>query len=843
MRALLRILVLLVLLFAALPAKAQTGQRITLTITVTNRAVTSNTLVVNASTRTWTNASTATTIATNLVSTATTATNLYNQIANFPYSSGIFPRWLSETSLALVGPLGGALAASQSGNWAILTLSTQSGPLTFTAIWPMENMAGNATNKTNQGSALVFGLSTYSTNAFATNSTAVSNLVQKGAGPRQHIASEMQFNGGIYGIIGKLTNGYSTNQTLDAPITTNLVNRGNAIRSEGPGLNSFQAGSNALALSANSLAVGNGAVATNQESTAVGINAAATNKAVAIGANAKASTASTAVGYSAQALSANSTAIGGATANVDSGTAVGQGAVAEAASTAVGMTALAQGTNNFTLGAFATTASSVMNAGAIGASASATHSNAIAIGAGASTTASNQIRLGNASQVISIPVALEAANVRNLYAIGTNAINGIFAFTNSLTVASVAPGHNVIDSRTNTILYLTGAPGAAWTLGGFTGDKTDGRELEVWNQTGFDVTIQNESGTAPTASDRILTYATSGGTNATLTGNGLIKFRRSSVQDRWLLIAPCVDVIATGTNGVNSISTNGVSVSSAATALNFVGNNNASVDQATNSSGQVSLQFAPVLFRSTNYGTVYNFGDWDQLMNEEWIANPVSVVGAIGNHPWTTATTGTLPVALANPFIESNTWSHISMVTTQTTSGRILACPSVGAATPTGFVFTNCEYFFEARVRMNSTNLTGDVSTTRIGMSDSVAANGDPATGIYIMNNTNVNTNTFILVTARNSVRTYNYSTLGTYGNMTWQTIGFYFDRTGTNVVAFVGPDRFRFTSFATNNATLPGDFALVGCTIQNDRMASTGGLNFRTNYCDSIKLWVRRFL
>ena len=53
----------------------------------------------------------------------------------------------------------------------------------------------NATNQTNIASLLVKGISDSSTNAFATNSAALSNALVKGASPQQYVAGPVQFNG------------------------------------------------------------------------------------------------------------------------------------------------------------------------------------------------------------------------------------------------------------------------------------------------------------------------------------------------------------------------------------------------------------------------------------------------------------------------------------------------------------------------------------------------------------------------------------------------------------------------------------------------------------------------
>ena len=181
------------------------ADRISLTVTVTNRAVTSNTITINGAARTWTNTASSLYLSTNLTSIPSTATNLFNGYASYTLGSGITHSMTTATNVVFVAPFGAALSGSLSGGWGYVTLSTQSGPSTFTALWPIENMVG-ATNRTNQGSSLVYGLSTYSTNAFATNATALTNFITKGAvvGP-QYITSELRLSGNLNNGTGRLS--------------------------------------------------------------------------------------------------------------------------------------------------------------------------------------------------------------------------------------------------------------------------------------------------------------------------------------------------------------------------------------------------------------------------------------------------------------------------------------------------------------------------------------------------------------------------------------------------------------------------------------------------------------
>lgn len=414
-----RIIPFLALLFLAFAGQA--ADRITLTITVTNVPVTSNTLTINSTTRYWTNLSSLSTILTNLVSTNYATTNLYNQIANYPFAGGITLSYVSSNKISLLGPYGAALVGSMTGGWADITTATQSGPSTFTALWPIENMVG-ATNRTNEASAFVYGLSTFATQAFATNSTSVSNLIQKGAGPRQDVWAPVVFwqlggtntlgitggsisNAVFAGFIASFTNGYWTNATLDSPKFTNGVNWGAAFRSPSSYPNSDQFGSGAQVAGGNSIAVGPSAVAVTNGSALGYLSSAGTNG-VAVGSGADSS----------------------ATLN---GTAVGQNSSASGAS----------------------------NALALGQSTVAAHSFSTALGYAAQTTSNAQIRLGSSTLTVSIPGMLwiEGSQTNTTFT-GTNVFNGRLDFKSR---ANTGLANNSANSGvilgTNTYVRLSGA--------------------------------------------------------------------------------------------------------------------------------------------------------------------------------------------------------------------------------------------------------------------------------------------------------------------------------------------------------------------------------------------------
>lgn len=208
---------------------ANAAERVSVTVTVTNPPVTGNGLVINGATRTWTNASSSTTILTNLASVNGSATNLYNDYANFRIGGGVDIKWIETNQVRFISPFGTPISGSLvGGTWASLVISTQSGPQTFDAAWPMENLVGE-TNRTNQGSSLVYGLGIYSTNAFPTNATATSNYITKGASAGQTISApltissltmaRLRTNGSIWFTNGPLNSAsYLTADTNGYPV-------------------------------------------------------------------------------------------------------------------------------------------------------------------------------------------------------------------------------------------------------------------------------------------------------------------------------------------------------------------------------------------------------------------------------------------------------------------------------------------------------------------------------------------------------------------------------------------------------------------------------------------------
>jgi len=525
-------LIAILILFCAFSASA--AQRITATITATNAAVTGDGLTVNSSFRFFTNANSSSTILTNLVGKNQTATNLYNQIAAYPYTGPIAIRYASTNQIQLIGALDGALAVSVAGTWATVSLSTQSGPQTYTALWPIENIVA-ATNRTNQASAFVGGLSTYSTNAFATNSTALSNHITKGASPPQYITSELRLSGNL------------NNGTSELSVS-NLANRGNAIRSFGSGGNSFQAGSNATASGSRSLSVGNSSTSSGTDSAVVGTSATATGTdSIAFGTSALASNNYTvAIGTSSKATNTYSMAIGnGSIAGGGSDAlAIGRSAQALGSSAmSIGQGGIAQGTaalaiqsevvGDNSIGIGPSSSVSATNSTALGTGATVTHNDSTALGKNATSTTTNQIRLGTSSETVSVPGVLEVSGTQSSTVFdGTNKFN--LAISLSVTnITSLANGANDVDPGLKTYIKVSG-PTAAYSI-----DKIDrgydGRILTIQKTDSYTMTVINNSG-AGVLGDTAKILTGTGGT-LTITNNpGFVQLIYDAGASRWGVI-------------------------------------------------------------------------------------------------------------------------------------------------------------------------------------------------------------------------------------------------------------------------------------------------------------------
>jgi hypothetical protein len=199
------------------------------TITPTNAPTTNGqTLTINAATRTMTNNATgspATSIATNNTL-GGIATNVARALqATRPFVGGFII--LTPTNVVLRAENNTALAVSIGGSWGTVSLSTNLATNSIAVRIPFE--VEPIATRTNVASYLVSGLSQYSTQAFATNATALSNFVNLGT-DSQRIVNKQFTNATIQG--GSISNSILTNIARanigQAIITNATIHGGNA---------------------------------------------------------------------------------------------------------------------------------------------------------------------------------------------------------------------------------------------------------------------------------------------------------------------------------------------------------------------------------------------------------------------------------------------------------------------------------------------------------------------------------------------------------------------------------------------------------------------------------------
>lgn len=516
---LIRLSAIVLICFASLVAPA--SDIVSVDISVLKAAIgNTNSITVNSSTRTFTNTITTSpgTLIQETNTAGLTATNLINHLGLYQ-PSGIFSiSATSPTNIVLRSRVGSALVVSVAGGWATVTATTNAvtSP-TFNVRLPITVEA--ATNQTNIASMLVTALER-ATNNLSTNNTALANYVSKGASALQEVISPVLFSGGVRGKNALLTNGYTSGLTNINPVSSNLVNYGNAIRSEGSGGNSLQVGSNALSSGSMSTAIGNSSAATGARNVAIGNSASATN------------TDAMAIGTSAQARTNDTIAIGnGAIASGSAATAVGRGSEAVLGGVAMGEETYAWGVQSTALG---NAASAVYDRSvAIGYTAAANHSNSVALGQNATTTSTNQIRLGTSTETVSIPGVLYAVTTTNLTATGTNHIAGDLSF-GRYSNTSIVNGNNAgIVIGTNVIVELSGGTTIA-QYAGFVASRDGDERIVRMSGPVTNIVVNEVDGTWSTDGTAARRIVTGTGASLALTNNpSWIRMIYRSASSRW----------------------------------------------------------------------------------------------------------------------------------------------------------------------------------------------------------------------------------------------------------------------------------------------------------------------
>ncbi len=468
-----RILLSLLLALAAMPCYAV--DKIIATLSVTNFPTTNGqTITVNGNVRTFTNNVVLTSVQVGTNATAAgSKTNLYNQIALFPFTQIVLVD-KGSTNFDIAASSGVALTVTLSAGWGTVSYATQTVATSVAVRVPYGIEAGAQQTNITSGIVAMVGASA-NTNSIPASALSMANFgtlatAQTVSGAKNFTSTTSEYYGyvsnatKISGNVDTLTNGTWRTGILISPTLTNGVNYGNAFRSPGSGTTSEQFGSGAIATGDYSVAIGQGAGSVGNYSIALGQTADADG------------VASIAIGQ-------------GAVANSDYSISIG--------STLVGP-----------------------NSTAIGLFSQADNTTSTAIGYSAQTTTDSQIRIGSSTEYVSIP--------GNLKVEGNSEIRWA-----RFPITTLANGNNAgIAVGTNTFIEVSG-PSAAFNINGIAGGS-DGKFLIILNQTTYNMTIAHDSGTDPTAANRI--YSMTGADRAT-TGNGAALLIYSGAASRWILIS------------------------------------------------------------------------------------------------------------------------------------------------------------------------------------------------------------------------------------------------------------------------------------------------------------------
>jgi hypothetical protein len=435
---------------------------ITVTIQVTDLPVDTDTLTVNGSTRTWKTTVTApnSQIAT-AVSMNISATNLYLQIAGNPFLNFSVGRSAAD-KVTLRGAPGIIPSISQAGAWATITYATNA--LTSARVVRVPASVEDSSVRASIADDLVVWLNLATGQTLGQDSYAMGELV--GLNNDQEIDGQKHFTA--------LT---AANPILDTPVTTNLVNYGNAISSPGAGADSEQFGSGSTANADASLAIGK---------------------------------------------------VAGVASGADGGIAIGSLAyVATGASAGIAIGSEAEVTE--------------INGTAIGTDADANHENSTAIGYGAQTTRDNQTVIGSGTVevLISGGLTVVGASTNNWFQGTNNFAPGSSISFGRYNVSTLANGNNDdVPVGTNVNVYVSG-PSGAFTIRGINAGNAqrDGAIVIIENDTGQNMTVGVEggaSGNQATAGNRITSNS---GADVSSTGNCTAMFKFNATSSRWKLIS------------------------------------------------------------------------------------------------------------------------------------------------------------------------------------------------------------------------------------------------------------------------------------------------------------------
>lgn len=469
------------LLFTLLVSlSAQASNLITATITVTNAPSDGDTLVVNGSTRTWkTVVGTAATQVLIDAAIGGNATNLYNQVASYSFTTLTLGH-SGGTGITLRGIVDQTIAVSITGTWGTYSLATN----VTTASKPVMSPASSyqtITDATNIYSQVVSDLVTFSTNTFPETTAALVNFVS------------LQQSQSI------------SNKTFTDSTVWNGLVKGSFLTNVGLAYSQTNGGIQFFASGASSPVYAVGPDAAGIPSLWSVSMSAATNRIMSA---------------PAFLIASENNFLTFKFADGRYGTLLGR-----PSNTWTGTnTFTGPGITNSVIGTSTITNSTIY--GTLGLLSGGT------LDGSAVTNASYHGTIVKLSSGY-----LDGVGATNL--LGTNQTwKGTSDFVGDVAIqrlnhTALSNGANAdADFGTSSFVKIKAGPTAVFSIAGIAAPR-NGRKIIIYNNTGFAMTISNESGTEPTPANRILTLS---GADYSTTGDGAVTVIYDSDASRWILI-------------------------------------------------------------------------------------------------------------------------------------------------------------------------------------------------------------------------------------------------------------------------------------------------------------------
>ena len=508
---------------------AEAAHKISALIEITATPTNGQSANVNGDVRLWSNTNSVPT-ATRILTTNSigwSSTNLYRQISLFAYAGPLALEQVSSNAIRLTARTDAALAVTLSAGWGTVTLSTNQVTNQIPVLLPL-SVETNPNIKTNAASWMVEGINSFNTNKFLSQ-TLTNSAIQGGTIDGARITNATS----IDGTLGRLTGGYLTNAIADVLTVTNLS-------SPGTGSGSFRVGASATASGLNSIAVGNSAAASAEKAVALGNGATASYKnGIAVGAALSLATNSIAIGDGAEGNYYHSIAIGTSVkTDYDFQIKLGGAAhtndlrgyllVGKDSAFSFGLWA-----SNFFGGIGAFTNGTLYGPTLVNATLQGT-AQTITNGTYITPTLTNATVQGTTTFLTNgnyLSPTLHSVTTSNTTMRGSNIVTGPVGLTRQ-DVASLANGNNAGVALTNVFVNFSGTLSAAATICGIAAGY-NGQYHIIENTSGYGILFGHQSGTDPTAANRIITPTA---TDLLCAPNGFATVIYDTSASRWKLL-------------------------------------------------------------------------------------------------------------------------------------------------------------------------------------------------------------------------------------------------------------------------------------------------------------------